>query len=89
MEVQFKLCPKEFNKRLGPGTKLALSDDAEFVAFSDKDCSVLLYQRANHRIETLYTSDQPVSTLVFSRAYLFAATDSTHEVLVFSLKSTR
>lgn len=88
MNLQFKLCPKEFNKRLAAGTKIAISDDAGMIAFSDKDNSILLYHRGNHRVETLYTSEHPVSALTFTRAYLFGATESTHEVLVFSLKST-
>lgn len=36
MNIEFKLCPKEFNRKLGPDSKIAISDDAGMVAFSDR-----------------------------------------------------
>jgi hypothetical protein len=88
MKLQFKLCPKEFNKRLGQSTRIAISDDASLIAFSDKDNSLQLYHKVNHRIITLFEGDHPVSQLLFTRDYLFASEEGTNEVLVFSLKST-
>lgn len=45
MNLQFKLCPKEFNRRLGPQSRLAISNDANLLAFSDREHQLLLYHR--------------------------------------------
>jgi hypothetical protein len=73
MNLQFKLCPKEFNKRLGQSTKIAINDNASLIAFSDRDHSLQLYHKINHRVVTLFKGDHPVTQLLFTREYLFAS----------------
>lgn len=87
MKLQFKLCPKEFNRKLGPNSKVALNDDASMIAFSDREHHLLLYHRQNHRVVVLHEGDHPMQQMLFTRDYLFASECTTHEVLVFSLKS--
>ncbi len=73
MKLQFKLCPKEFNRRLGLGTKIAISDDSTMIAFSDKENSVCLYHKPTHRVVELYKGEHSVSQLLFTKEHLVAS----------------
>lgn len=87
MIFQFKLCPKEFNRRLGPESKVALSDNSNFIAFSDIDNSLLLYNKSRNTLDHLAKRSRFFKTITFCGDLVVAAEDGSSEVLIFSTKS--
>lgn len=78
MNIEFKLCPKEFNRKVGPDSKIAISDDAGMVAFSDKEHHLILYHRINHRAIEMWAADKPFTSMIFTTDCLVAAYQNCH-----------